>query len=338
MKDVFEKKVILITGGTGFLGRSLITEILQHSPSSIRVFSRDEVKHHMVQEQFQNDPKLRYFVGDVRDYERLDKAMRGVDIVIHAAALKRLDLIEYNVEECIKTNIMGSLNCVRAALKNNVQKALFVSTDKACSPVNTYGASKFVGERIFVESNYSKGSQPTVFSCVRYGNVLQSTGSVIPFFAQRIKNRQAIPLTDERMTRFIIDNTEAVHLIYNALKLSLGGEVFVPKLESFRITDLIEVLKEVFNAQSKVEIIGMRPGEKLHEVMVNDSESIRTFEHENMFIIKSQIQEYNEEALRKAVYLKKGRKLGAGFKEFSSRDHVIDKDRVRKLLEGMGLV
>jgi len=338
MKDVFEKKVILITGGTGFLGRSLITEILKHNPRSIRIFSRDEVKHHHVQELFQDNPKLRSFVGDVRDYDRMEKAMRGVDIVIHAAALKRLDLIEYNVEECIKTNIQGSLNCVRAALANKVEKALFVSTDKACSPVNTYGASKFVGERIFVESNYSKGNLPTIFSAVRYGNVLQSTGSVIPFFVDRIRNEKTIPLTDERMTRFIIDNSKAVELIYKALRYSLGGEVFVPKLTSFKITDLIAVLKDVFKADNKTEVIGIRPGEKLHEIMVNDSESPRTHEFEDMFVIQSQIQEYNEDVLKKAAYLKKGKPLAKDFVEFSSRNHVIQKPEVKDLLVELGII
>ncbi|MDD3608106.1 MAG: SDR family NAD(P)-dependent oxidoreductase, partial [Candidatus Moranbacteria bacterium] len=199
-RDVLKGKTILITGGTGYLGQALIEEILKHEPQSIRVFSRDEVKHHNLQQKFGNHPKIRNFIGDVRDYERLLKATRGVDIVIHAAALKRLDILEYNVEESIKTNILGTLNVVNACLKNNVAKAIMVSTDKACSPVNTYGACKFVSERIFSESNFSKGSLPTIFTTVRYGNVLESTGSVIPFFSAKITNGEEIPLTDPRMT------------------------------------------------------------------------------------------------------------------------------------------
>ena len=184
--ELFENKVILITGGTGFLGRALVQEILKYNPQSIRLFSRDEVKHHNVQEMFNYHPKLRNLIGDVRDYDRLKKAMVGADIVIHAAALKRLDILEYNVEEAIKTNIIGSLNVANACLENNVEKAIMVSTDKACAPVNTYGACKFVSERIFTEFNFSKGKKRTIFSCVRYGNVLESTGSVIPFFESKI--------------------------------------------------------------------------------------------------------------------------------------------------------
>jgi FlaA1/EpsC-like NDP-sugar epimerase len=186
-KELFENKTVLITGGTGFLGRQLIKEILKYSPHSIRVFSRDEVKHHKVQEQFKHHVRLRNLIGDVRDYERLEKACQGVDIVIHAAALKRLDILEYNVDESVKTNVLGTMNIVKACLQADVERAIFVSTDKACSPVNTYGACKFVGERIFTESNYSKGRKRTVFTCVRYGNVLESTGSVIPFFTSKIK-------------------------------------------------------------------------------------------------------------------------------------------------------
>ena len=261
-KDLFEGKVVLITGGTGFLGRALTSEILKYDPQSIRLFSRDEVKHHNVQELFNYDSRLRNFIGDVRDAPRLSKAMRGADIVIHAAALKRLDILEYNVEEAIKTNIIGSLNVVNACLENDVEKAIMVSTDKACSPVNTYGACKFVSEKIFTESNYSKGKKRVIFSCVRYGNVLESTGSVIPFFESKIENNEKIPLTDSRMTRFIISPQQAVGFIMNALRYCIGGEIFVPQLPAFRIVDLIEILREKHDFQGDVETIGLRPGRK----------------------------------------------------------------------------
>jgi len=202
--NIFKGKTVLITGGTGYLGIILTKAILKQSPKVIRLFSRDEVKHYKVQELFNYHKKLRHFIGDIRDYPRLKKATRHADIVIHAAALKRIDLLEYNVEEAIKTNIMGTLNVVNACLANNVEKAVFVSTDKACAPVNTYGACKFVSERIFTESNYSKGYIKTIFTTVRYGNVLESTGSVIPIFISKIKNGDLIPLTDPNMTRFII--------------------------------------------------------------------------------------------------------------------------------------
>jgi FlaA1/EpsC-like NDP-sugar epimerase len=256
-KNIFKDKVILITGGTGYLGQALTEEILKYNPQSIRVFSRDEVKHHKFQEKFSEyKDKIRNFIGDVRDYDRLLKATREADIVIHAAALKRLDILEYNVEEAIKTDILGSLNVVNACLENRVEKAIMVSTDKACSPVNTYGACKFVSERIFSESNQSKGSLPTVFTAVRYGNVLESTGSVIPFFSEKINNGHKIPLTDKRMTRFIISPEEAVDLIFNAIKYGVGGEVFVPKLPAFKITDLIEILKEndTFIKEEKINL------------------------------------------------------------------------------------
>src|SRR3989338_2216343 len=234
-------KTVLITGGTGYLGKHIVKRLLTQDIHAIRVFSRDEVKHHVMQELFGQSSKLRHLIGDVRDYERLRKATRGCDIVIHAAALKRLDLMEYNVEESIKTNILGTLNVVNACLENNVEKAIFISTDKACAPVNTYGACKFVSERIFTESNYSKGTSRTKFICVRYGNVLESTGSVIPFFESKIKNHEEIPLTDAAMTRFIITGEQAVDLIFNAIDMGRGGEIFVPKLPALRITDLIEL-------------------------------------------------------------------------------------------------
>jgi FlaA1/EpsC-like NDP-sugar epimerase len=259
-QDIFKDKTILITGGTGYLGRSITKELLKFSPQSIRLLSRDEVKHHKMQEMFHYHPKLRMLIGDIRDYERVLKAIDGVDIVIHAAALKRLDILEYNVQESIKTNVFGTLNVANACLEKNVEKAIFISTDKACSPVNTYGACKFVSERIFTETNYSKGSKRTIFTCVRYGNVLESTGSVIPFFSSKIENNEEIPITDDRMTRFIISPKQAVELIFKALKYAVGGEIFVPKLPAFQLLDLVEILKEKFKSDTKTKLIGLRPG------------------------------------------------------------------------------
>jgi len=335
MRDIFKGKVVLITGGTGYLGRHLTREILKHKPASIRLFSRDEVKHHRVQEEFKDDwEQIRSLLGDVRDYDRLETAMRGADIVIHAAALKRLDILEYNVGEAIKTNINGTLNVVRAALANDVEKAVFVSTDKACSPVNTYGACKFVGERIFTESNFSKGLSRTIFTVVRYGNVLESTGSVIPIFEEKIRLGQKIPLTDKRMTRFIISPEEAVQLIMKALKHSVGGEVFVPRLPAFRITDLIEIIKEKHNSSNEIEVIGIRPGEKLHELMINEAEAPLAYEYEGMYVITSQIQKYHDDV--KVPYVNPKKK--AQLSQYISKDALIPKDEVKQLLAKLGLL
>jgi len=335
--SLFKDKVVVITGGTGYLGRALIEEILQYNPHSIRVFSRDEVKHHNVQELFAHDSRLRSLIGDVRDYTRIRKACEGADIVIHAAALKRLDLLEYNVEESIKTNIVGTVNVVNAALDANVEKAVFISSDKACSPVNSYGACKFVSERIFTESNYSKGNKKTIFTCVRYGNVLESTGSVIPFFESKIVNGVSIPLTDPRMTRFIISDKQAVELVLKALRYSIGGEVFVPILPAFKIVDLIEILKEKHGSRTKTEVIGIRPGEKLHELMVNSSEVPRTFRFKDLYVITSSIDKYINHP--EAGYMDEKKLLDEKqMQEYSSKDAVLPKEQIRSLFKSFGLL
>jgi UDP-N-acetylglucosamine 4,6-dehydratase/5-epimerase len=337
-EDIFKNKVVLITGGTGFLGRALTKKILEFDPHSIRLFSRDEVKHHKAQEIFGDNPKLRHLIGDVRDYQRLLKATKGVDIVIHAAALKRLDILEYNVEESIKTNIFGTLNVVNSCLKNNVKKVVMVSTDKACSPVNTYGACKFVSERIFTESNYSKGSSDIVFTIVRYGNVLESTGSVIPFFESKILEGKKIPLTDSRMTRFIISPEQAVELIFKSLKYCIGGEIFIPKLPAFKITDLIEILWEKHNNNTGIENIGLRPGEKIDELMINESEVDRTFNFEDIYVITSSIEKYSH-TVKKPLYISEGEKLTEEImKTYSSKDAVIPKSEVKSFFESLGLL
>lgn len=334
--NLFRGKTILITGGTGFLGIALTKEILKQKPHAIRLFSRDEVKHYKVQELFGHNFRLRNFIGNVRDYPRLVKAVRNTDIVIHAAALKRIDLLEYNVGEAIKTNIIGTLNVVNACLANKVEKAVFVSTDKACLPVNTYGACKFVSERIFTESHYSKGDIETIFASVRYGNVLESTGSVIPVFEKKIKQGKPIPLTDPRMTRFIISPKHSVDLIFKAIKYCRGGEVFVPRLNSFKIVDLIEILKEKYKAKNRVKIIGVRPGEKIHELLINESEIPRTVKFKNLYIITSSIKRNKG---RKPIYWTKGRKVKELLiKGYSSKDHLIGKREAKEFFRKLRVI
>ena len=333
LKKIFEGKVVLITGGTGYLGRHLTSAILKFNPHSIRIFSRDEVKHYKMQEMFNHDSRLRNFIGDVRDYDRVERATNGADIVIHAAALKRLDMIEYNVDESVKTNVLGTLNVVKACIENNVEKAVFVSTDKACSPVNTYGACKFLAERIFADSNRSKGSSRTIFSIVRYGNVLESTGSVIPFFTSKIQGGVEIPLTDKRMTRFIISPTQAVELIFDSLIYCGGGEIFVPKLPAFRIVDLIEILKEKYSSDNKVKVIGTRPGEKIHEWMINEAEIPRTYDFKNMYVIVSEVNK-----VKAVEYISSGKsQKGRDLEHYSSDQAVIGKKEVVRLLKELKL-
>ena len=328
---VFQGQTVLITGGTGFLGKNLTKRILEDNPKVVRLFSRDEAKHHKAQQELGEDSRLRYFIGDVRDYERLKRATRGCDIVIHTAALKRIDMMEYNTSEAIKTNILGTLNVVEACTENKVKKVIMVSTDKACEPINIYGACKFVSERIFIESNYSKGGSYPQFTCVRYGNVLSSTGSVIPIFIDKIRKGHKIPLTHPEMTRFIINAEQAVDLIFAAIQHGVGGEIFVPILPSFKITQLISALGQIHGKESEIEIIGIRPGEKLHELMINEHEIGNTYLFGKYLVITSHIQKYNLDI--EPVYVREGRKMSLNeMKEFSSGDTLISDDSVRDII------
>ncbi len=330
LKEIKGKR-ILITGGAGFLGRALTRELLKYEPQSIRIFSRDEFKHYKMSQEFgleSTKGPLRFLLGDVRDYERLKRATKGCDIVIHAAALKRIDMIEYNVGEAINTNVFGSLNVMKACIENNVKKVVFVSTDKACLPINTYGATKFLAERIFIEGNYSKGKSPTCLVGVRYGNVINSTGSVIPFFLEKINKGEPLPITDDRMTRFLITDKQAVNLIFNAILHGEGGEIFVPKLPSFNIKELAKGLCDLKGKPFKYEISGIRPGEKLHEFMVNEAESIRAKEFQNFFVITSEVEKYIK---KKNKFLEKGKPMTK--KTYSSEDSLISGNELLEYLK-----
>lgn len=311
--EVIGKKNILITGGTGSFGKNLTLFLLKnYKPKKIIIFSRDELKQsQMMSELKQHNKVLRFFIGDVRDYPRLKLAMRDVDYVFHAAALKHVPLAEYNPFEAVKTNILGAQNIIDASYENNVKSVLALSTDKASSPVNIYGATKLASDKLFISANNYKGKQKTKFSVVRYGNVMGSRGSVVPVFF-KLLNHQFFPITDNRMTRFNITLEEAVNFVLNSLKIMKGGEIFVPKIPSFRVIDLAKA----FDATKKIKIIGMRPGEKLHEEMVSIGDSINTIEYKNSYIICPQSENiiWNKNAHLKN---KKGSK---SFKENSSYD------------------
>lgn len=326
-EHLFANKKILITGGTGFLGRALAREILKYKPRKLVLFSRDEVKHQACLEKL-DDVSVVSIIGDIRNYESIERAVAGIDIVIHAAALKRIDMMEYHVLESIYTNILGTMNVAKACLQHNVKQALLVSTDKACSPVNAYGACKFMAEKVF--SYFSAQGGESKFLTVRYGNVLESTGSVIPYFCEKIRNNQNIPLTDESMTRFFIAKEQALGLIFKALQYGHGGEIFVPKLPAFRIVDLISVLRDRLGRYSDIEIIGLRPGEKLHELMINQSEATRTYEFKDMFIIMPTVGVVASDP----KYVTHGKKLDKQKPfEYSSADYVLSSKELGGLLK-----
>ncbi len=286
MKDgmKLDGKVMLITGGTGSLGKMLIKILLkQYNPEKVIVYSRDELKQfEMANIPPFNDKRIRYFIGDVRDKERLLRALDGVDIVVHAAALKQIPSCEYNPFEAIKTNINGAQNIIEAAIDRNVKKVVALSTDKACSPINLYGATKLCSDKLFIAGNAYVGRHETKFSVVRYGNVAGSRGSVIPFFLQQIKaGKSELPITDERMTRFWMTLDGAVSLVIKTLELASGGETFVYKNPSFLVTELVKAM----NPSGKYNVIGIREGEKIHECMVSKDDSRHTYEYNDHYVI-----------------------------------------------------
>lgn len=285
--EFLKDKTILVTGGTGSFGKKFIRTVLERYPvKKVIVYSRDELKQFEMQQMFKNESRLRFFIGDVRDKERLYLAFRGVDIVIHAAAIKQVPAAEYNPMECIKTNINGAENIIEASLYTNVQRVIALSTDKAANPINLYGATKLCSDKIFVAGNNLVGDRNLRFSVVRYGNVAGSRGSVVPFFRNLINNGATeLPITDENMTRFWITLEQGVQFVLNNLVRMHGGEVFVPKIPSIRIVDLATAMAP----NAKQNIIGIRPGEKIHEVMCPRDDFQHTIEFDNFFIIKPSI-------------------------------------------------
>ncbi|MFZ6026493.1 MAG: UDP-N-acetylglucosamine 4,6-dehydratase (inverting) [Chloroflexota bacterium] len=278
----WSNQVVLVTGGTGSFGKQFVEIMLnEYHPAKLIVFSRDELKQHEMRVGGFDHPSLRYFLGDVRDVERMRRALNGIDIVVHAAALKQVPACEYNPMEAVKTNILGSSNVIDAALDAGVKKVLALSTDKAVNPVNLYGATKLAAEKLFVQSNAYAAGSATRFACVRYGNVVGSRGSVVPIFIRQRQNGK-LTLTDERMTRFWLTLEQGVRFVIRCIEEMQGGEVFVPKIPSTRIVDLAKVIAP----DAEYEVTGIRPGEKLHEVLIHEDEARSTVELDDMFVVQ----------------------------------------------------
>lgn len=278
----WSNKVVLVTGGTGSFGKKLVRILLdEYKPAKVIVYSRDELKQHEMRSAGYDAANLRYFIGDVRDLERLRRAFDGVDIVVHAAALKQVPACEYNPMEAIKTNILGSSNVIDAALDTEVSRVIALSTDKAVNPINLYGATKLAAEKLFIQSNAYAGGRNTRFSCVRYGNVVGSRGSVVPVFLRQ-RNKGEVTVTDERMTRFWISLEQGVRFVIRCTEQMHGGEVFVPKIPSMTIVDLAKIIAP----KAKINVVGIRPGEKLHEVLISEDEARTTVELEDMFVVQ----------------------------------------------------
>lgn len=329
-------KVVLITGGTGSFGKAFTRYALtNYSPKKIIIYSRDEFKQFIMQNEFKKEfpdkfDRLRFFIGDVRDLQRLTRAMEGVDYVVHAAALKQVPACEYNPAEAIKTNIHGAMNVIDAALDAGVKKVVALSTDKAVNPVNLYGGTKLVSDKLFIAANAYAGSKDINFSIVRYGNVAGSRGSVIPFFYDKIKKGETeLPITDYRMTRFWISLTQGVELVIKALSDAHGGETFISKIPSFKITDLAEAMLP----GCKKPEVGIREGEKLHEIMVTVEDSMTTYEYDKHFIVYPQMV-FND----RAVILPGGKKVPEGFSYSSGNNSWwLSVNEIQELLKSIDL-
>jgi len=320
---------ILVTGGTGSFGKKFVETVLKSYPEVTRlvVYSRDELKQYEMSQEFPPEeyPQIRYFIGDVRDPDRLKRAMEGIDVVIHAAALKQVPAAEYNPFECIKTNVIGAQNVIEACLSSQVKRVVALSTDKAAAPINLYGATKLCSDKLFVAANNMKGKRDLKLSVVRYGNVMGSRGSVIPFF---LKKRQegVFPITDEKMTRFNISLEEGVALVLRALQIQWGGEIFVPKLPSYRITDLAEAI----GPDCRREVVGIRPGEKLHEEMVTETDALNTMEFKDYFVILPSMSLWDVDAFMAAFG---GKRCAPGFSYNSgTNSEWLGVEEVRELI------
>lgn len=329
---MFNNKNILITGGTGSFGKKYTQILLEnYKPNKIIIYSRDELKQYEMASEFSHS-SMRYFIGDVRDESRLNTAMNGVDFVIHAAAMKHVPIAEYNPMECIKTNIHGAQNVINASLKNRVEKVIALSTDKACNPVNLYGATKLASDKLFIAANNIAGQSPTRFSVVRYGNVVGSRGSVVPLFKKLIENgAKELPITDERMTRFWITLEDGVKFVLKNFERMHGGELFIPKIPSMKITDLAATLAP----NLPIKLIGIRPGEKLHEIMISADDALHSLEFDDHYVITPSIRFYDKEADFAINKLgQKGSSIKSGF-EYRSDNNTqwLNQQSLKEMIE-----
>ena len=325
----FNNKVFLITGGTGSFGKAFSAYILKkYKPKKLIIFSRDELKQFDMQNEEifkKNEKKLRYFIGDVRDYKRLEHAMEGVDYVVHAAALKQVPASEYNPAEFVKTNIIGAQNVIDACINGNVKKVIALSTDKAAAPINLYGATKLCSDKLFTSANNIIGKRKIVFSVVRYGNVMGSRGSVIPYF-KKLKNSKYLPITDTRMTRFNITMDQSIQLVFFALKHSKGSEIFISKIPSYKITDVAKAI----NPKYKIKIIGIREGEKIHEEMITSSDSYSTFDIGKCYVI---VNPSNTKILNYYNSRKNFSKVNEGFFYNSNQEKKLTVKQLKLLID-----
>lgn len=326
--DIFKDKIVLVTGGTGSFGNEF-TEILvkEHKPKTIRIFSRGEKKQSDMEKKFIKkglDDNLRFFIGDVRDKDRLHRAMTGVDIVVHAAALKQVPACEYNPIEAIRTNVEGAINVIDASINNEVGLVMAISTDKAVHPVNLYGATKMAAEKLFIQGNSYSGKSGTRFSCVRYGNVVGSRGSVIPLFLEQ-KKTGVITITDKKMTRFFITLEEGVRFVIECINRMKGGEIFIPKIPSMKIIDIAEAIAP----KAEKKVIGIRPGEKIHEILLTEDEARHSKKFRDYFVIEPEHPFWQED------HLKGGKTLPEGFRYTSvGNKEWLTKEDIRKMIKG----
>lgn len=321
--SVLHQSSILVTGGTGSFGKKFIRYALDHlDPARIIVFSRDELKQYEFRADIGDDPRLRWFIGDVRDRDRLNRALSGVEYVVHAAAMKQVDTAEYNPFECIATNVLGAENIINASIDAGVKRVVALSTDKASSPVNLYGASKLCSDKLFVAGNHYAGASDTRFAVVRYGNVVGSRGSVVPLF-RRLASSGVIPITDERMTRFWITLDHAVQFVDATFGRMAGGELFIPRIPSTTILDLAKAIAP----EAELKFVGIRPGEKLHEEMISEDDARRTFEFDDHYVISPMMAGWSQPRAFD------GRPVPDGFAYRSNtNDHWLDVEQIRELL------